>query len=406
MEYYEYKTKSRTGRKVVRGIITADDRESAANALKRRGEVVLELGVMQDFMNIRRTVYNLSSRIGRAARLDFFVMLKFMLESGLSLYESLTSIRDTSTNKALRSFSRTVGDEVRKGAPLSAALKKCGQIETAIYEQIKAGEESGRMNETLSRVIAQLERDKEFRGKVKSAMMYPVIICVVMAVVLWVMMTMVVPKLAATLVSMGGELPLVTKIVIGTSNLMKKATPFLILAAAAAVVLYRIMVKNPDIRIKVDSVILKIPIVGEMIEKTELSRLCQNLSAMQESGITLVSSLNIVKQTVKNTYIMTALDKARRLIEVSGINLAVALSRVGSFPQMMIQMLEVGINTGKITDVLDKLSERYETEVDTGLKRITSLIEPILIVVVGLLAGTVVVAIFIPMWQITDNLGV
>ena len=124
------------------------------------------------------------------------------------------------------------------------------------------------------------------------------------------------------------------------------------------------------------------------------------------SGITLVSSLNIVKQTVKNTYIMTALDKARRLIEVSGINLAVALSRVGSFPQMMIQMLEVGINTGKITDVLDKLSERYETEVDTGLKRITSLIEPILIVVVGLLAGTVVVAIFLPMWSISDNLGV
>ena len=128
MEYYEYKTKSRTGRKIVRGIITADDRESAANALKRRGEVVLELGVMRDFMNIRKTVYNLSSRIGRAARLDFFVMLKFMLESGLSLYESLTSIRDTSTNKALRSFSRTVGDEVRKGAPLSEALKNADRL--------------------------------------------------------------------------------------------------------------------------------------------------------------------------------------------------------------------------------------------------------------------------------------
>lgn len=406
MEYYEYKTRNKLNGKVVRGIITADDKEAAAGALKRRGEDVLELGIMQDFLNIRKRIYDLSSKVKRSVVLDFFIMLKFMLEAGLSLYESLTGIRDTSTNKALRNFARQIADEVRKGASLSAALKKTGQIENALFEQIKAGEESGRMNDTLTRVIRQLEREKEFKAKVKSAMMYPVVICVVMVVVLWIMMTMVVPKLAETLVSMGGELPLITKIVIGVSNFMKRATPFLILAAIAAVVGYRTTVKNPDIRLKADTFKLKIPIIGEMIEKLELSKLCRNLSAMQESGITLVTSLNIVKQTVKNRSISQAVDKARKLIEISGINLASALSRVGSFPQMMIQMLEVGINTGQITGVLDKLSERYETEVDTGLKRATGMIEPIMIVVVGLLAGTVVVSIFLPMWSITDNLGV
>lgn len=406
MEYYEYKTINKLNGKVVRGIITADDKEAAAGALKRRGEDVLELGIMQDFLNIRKRIYDLSSKVKRSVALDFFIMLKFMLEAGLSLYEALTGIRDTSTNKALRNFARQIADEVRKGASLSAALKKTGQIENALFEQIKAGEESGRMNDTLTRVIRQLEREKEFKAKVKSAMMYPVVICVVMVVVLWIMMTMVVPKLAETLVSMGGELPMITKIVIGVSNFMKSATPFLILAAIAAVVGYRTAVKNPDIRLKADTFKLKIPIIGEMIEKLELSKLCRNLSAMQESGITLVTSLNIVKQTVKNRSISQAVDKARKLIEISGINLASALSRVGSFPQMMIQMLEVGINTGQITGVLDKLSERYETEVDTGLKRATGMIEPIMIVVVGLLAGTVVVSIFLPMWSITDNLGV
>lgn len=406
MEYYEYKTINKLNGKVVRGIITADDKEAAAGALKRRGEDVLELGIMQDFLNIRKRIYDLSSKVKRSVALDFFIMLKFMLEAGLSLYEALTGIRDTSTNKALRNFARQIADEVRKGAALSAALKKTGQIENALFEQIKAGEESGRMNDTLTRVIRQLEREKEFKAKVKSAMMYPVVICVVMVVVLWIMMTMVVPKLAETLVSMGGELPMITKIVIGVSNFMKSATPFLILAAIAAVVGYRTAVKNPDIRLKADTFKLKIPIIGEMIEKLELSKLCRNLSAMQESGITLVTSLNIVKQTVKNRSISQAVDKARKLIEISGINLASALSRVGSFPQMMIQMLEVGINTGQITGVLDKLSERYETEVDTGLKRATGMIEPIMIVVVGLLAGTVVVSIFLPMWSITDNLGV
>lgn len=151
---------------------------------------------------------------------------------------------------------------------------------------------------------------------------------------------------------------------------------------------------------------LRIPIAGNMLEKIELSKFCRNLSSMQKSGITLVSSLGIVDSAIKNQKIAREIKKAARLVEISGMNLAAALAKAGHFPSMLLQLVEVGISSGKITEVLDKIAEQYEKEVDVSLKRITSMIEPIMIVVVGILAGTVVIAIFLPMFEMTSNMGI
>ena len=361
---------------------------------------------MQDFLNIRKFIYSLSTHANKKTKLEFFTMLKFMIEAGMSLHESLVNIRDTGMNKPLKGLSAAMADEVRKGASLSRAMKKSEQFDETTVEQLKAGEESGNINGTITRLIGQIEREIEFKSKIKSAMIYPIIICVVMVVVLWVMMTVVVPSLAETLVSMGGELPLITKIVIGVSNGMSKATPFLIVLVIVAVITYRIAIKSENFKLMVDSQKLEIPIVGTMIERIELSKFCRNLSAMQKSGITLVLSLQIVVSAIKNQKISKEVKKAARLVEISGMNLAAALAKAGHFPAMMLQLIEVGIGSGKITEVLDKVAEQYEKEVDVSLKRIVSLIEPALIVVVGLLAGTVVIAIFIPMFSMVDNMGV
>lgn len=406
MQYYEYKTRSHADGKIYKGIITADNMEAAEDSLKRRGEDIVILTQMQDFLNIRKFIYSLSTHANKKTKLEFFTMLKFMIEAGMSLHESLVNIRDTGMNKPLKGLSAAMADEVRKGASLSRAMKKSEQFDETTVEQLKAGEESGNINGTITRLIGQIEREIEFKSKIKSAMIYPIIICVVMVVVLWVMMTVVVPSLAETLVSMGGELPLITKIVIGVSNGMSKATPFLIVLLIAAVITYRIAIKNENFKLMVDSRKLKIPIVGTMIERIELSKFCRNLSAMQKSGITLVSSLQIVVSAITNQKISKEVKKAARLVEISGMNLATALAKAGHFPAMMLQLVEVGIGSGKITDVLDKVAEQYEKEVDVSLKRIVSLIEPALIVVVGLLAGTVVIAIFIPMFSMVDNMGV
>lgn len=406
MEYFEYKTKNHSDGKIYKGIITADDLEGAEDSLKRRGEDIITIGEMNDILNIRKTLYSISVKTGKKAKLEFFTMLKFMLEAGMSLHESLVNIRDTSTNKALRGLSGKMADEVRKGATLSNSMKKTGQFDAALAEQINAGEESGNIIDTLGRIIKQIEREIEFKSKIKSAMMYPIIICVVMVIVLWVMMTVVVPSLAETLVSMGGELPLITKIVIAVSKGMSYSTPYLIVIIIGAIIVYKIAVKNETFKLTVDTNKLNIPIVGNMLEKIELSRFCRNLLAMQKSGITLVTSLKIVDEAVKNQKIAKEVMRACRLVEISGMNLAAAMSRTGKFPPMMLQLIEIGISSGKITEVLEKVADQYEKEVDISLKRITSLIEPILIVVVGLLAGTVVISIFLPMFEMTSSMGV
>lgn len=406
MEYFEYVVKNHLTGKKSTGIVTADNFEAAEDTLKRRGEDIISISPMKDFLNIRKRLYDFSTRTNKKSKSEFFTMLNFMLESGMSLHEALVNIRDSSINKSLRNLGRTTADEVRKGATLSSAARKTNQFDEAIVEQITAGEESGTINNALNRIVAQMEREIEFKGKIKSAMMYPIIICVVMVIVLWVLMTVVVPSLANTLVSMGGELPLITKIVIGVSDFMAKSTPYLITGLILAVITYRIAVKNKKIKLYIDSYKLRIPIIGKMLEKIELSRFCSNLSAMQKSGITLVSSLKIVKAAIKNQRIASYVEKACTLVEISGMNLSTALSKAGSFPSMMLQLIEVGIESGQITEVLDRISLQYEKETDVSLKRLTSLIEPIMIVVVGLLAGVVVISILLPMFALTDNLGV
>lgn len=315
MQYFEYKTRNRADGKTFKGIITADNIESAEDALKRRGEDIIILSEMQDVLNIRKTLYSISVRASKKTKLEFFTMLKFMLDAGMSLHESLINIRDTGMNKSLKGLSGKMADEVRKGSTLSHAMRKTGQFDEAICEQLRAGEESGSINDTIARLIGQIEREIEFKGKIKSAMIYPIIICVVMVVVLWVMMTVVVPSLAKTLVSMGGELPLITKIVIGISNAMSKATPYVIVFIIALVFGYKAAIKNDAFKVEVDKRKLKIPIVGDMLEKIELSKFCRNLSAMQKSGIALVGSLGIVVSAVKNKKLQRKFQKLHALLK-------------------------------------------------------------------------------------------
>ena len=406
MMYYEYKSRSRVDGKTKSGVITAESYDNATDTLKRRGEDIIVLSEMRDFLGIRKTLYSISLNTTKKLKLEFFTMLRFMFEAGVSLHETLTNIRDTSTNKSVKMLASTLADEVRKGASLSTAMKKSGQFDGESVEQVRAGEESGNINATIIRLIKQYEREIEFKGKIKSAMIYPVIICVVMIAVLWVMMAIVVPTLAETLISMGGELPLITKIVIGVSKFISKSTPYIVVLIILAVISLKILKKNDDIKLAVDRRKLKLPVIGTMLEKIELARFCRSLSAMQKSGISLVASLKTVASAVKNMKIKNAVMKAARLVEISGINLAAALSKAGQFPPMLIQLIEIGVNSGKITDVLDRTAEQYERDIDVNLKRITSLIEPAMIIIVGLLAGTVVISIFLPMFSIVDSMGV
>ena len=168
MQYYEYKTRGVADGKIYKGIITADNIETAENTLKKRGEDIIILSEMQDILNIRKTLYGISVKTNKKTRLEFFTMLKFMLESGMSLHESLINIRDTGMNKSLKNLVGKIADSVRRGTTLSIACKNSGQFDHATVEQLKAGEESGNILDTLFRLIKQYEREIEFKSKIKN----------------------------------------------------------------------------------------------------------------------------------------------------------------------------------------------------------------------------------------------
>jgi type IV pilus assembly protein PilC len=403
VEYFKYVVEHPINKKLLRGTITGDSKEIAEKTLKEQGFRIILTEEALDFINIRKTFYNLVNKISKKEIYFFLDELAYMLDANFGLVNALKFKRDgVGGSKKQKILSIPIVEEVEQGTPLYLALEKSGYFDFATVQQIKSGEEAGNVPQALDRVAKQMKRELEFKKNIQNAMIYPIMISVVMVIVLWVLMTLVVPSLAETLVGLGGELPLITKIVIGTSKFMSKSTPFIIVLIIGVIIEYRILMKQSRYKYLVDQYKLKIPAIGNILTKLEMSRFCKCLSAMQKSSISLVKSLQITKSVVKNTYIKKDIAKAAKMVELLGSSLAVALTKSGNFPDMMIQQIEMGVNSGNISTVLETIANRYENEVDDSIKRITALAEPIMIVLVGIIAGTVVVSIFLPMFSITD----
>lgn len=403
MLYFDYRAKVSNSNKVFRGIVTADSTETALDNLKSKGLTIVEIFPIIDFLSIRKTLYSFSDRITKKTIQEFFEQLAFMLDTDIALYDALTILRDNGASKKIMALARPIAECVRKGLSLHEAMEKTKQFTLPIIQQVKSGEDSGNVPQTLNRISAELARDMEFKKKIKGAMTYPIIICVVMIMVLWVLLTFVVPNISKTIIGLGGELPLITKIVIAVSNIISTATPFIIISIAFAAFLYKYLCRNKIFKYNMDKTKIQMPMFGKLIEKLELSRFCKSLASMQESGITLVRSLNITQNALKNTYIKKMVEKSARLVEVSGLNLSLALAKGGKFPELMIQLIDVGVNTGRTDEVLNRIANQYEKDIDSSIKKITSLIEPLMIVIVGTLAGTVVVSMFLPLMAVMDS---
>lgn len=403
MLYFDYRAKAANSGRVFRGIVTADTKETALDNLKSKGLTIVEIYPMQDFLSIRKTLYSFSDRFTKRTVLEFFEQLAFMLDTDIALYDALTILRDNGASKKIKGLSRPIAESVRKGLSLHEAMEKTKWFTIPIIQQVKSGENSGNVPQTLNRIHTELTRDIEFKKKIKGAMTYPIIICIVMIMVLWVLLTFVVPNISKTIIGLGGELPVITKAVIAVSNGMTTATPFIIISAVLVVPLYKYLCRNKVFKYNVDKTKIQMPMFGKLIEKLELSRFCKSLATMLESGITLVRSLVITQNALKNTYIKEMVEKSARLVEVSGLNLSLALAKGGKFPELMIQLIEVGVNTGKTDEVLNRIANQYEREIDNSIKKITSMIEPIMIILVGSLAGTVVISMFLPLLSIMDS---
>lgn len=401
MQYYSYKAINRVTMKPENGVITADDIETAKMYLKNKQYDIIYINIMSDFLNMRKSIYQFTHRVNKKSVKNFCEQLAFMLDTDISLYDALVFMRDNSDENSLRFMSRPIAEEVRKGSALSDAFANSKFFDDTIIYQLKAAEESGNVPEVLAGIADDLEKSIQFNAKIKGAMLYPSIIFIVFNLVMIILMVYIVPMLTQVILNMGGTLPLITRIIIKLSDMVRKGLPIVITLLAAGIIGYKMVrSKNEQFCIKADRLKLKIPIINKFIMLSSMSVLCKTVAALQKSNIALGKSLYISHKSISNVFLQNAVKNVSRSIDINGLDFGQALINEVIFPNLMIQMIKVGNRTGKVIQILEKLSARYDFDMDIMLKNITKLIEPIMIVVLGIAVGFVVVGIYMAMFSI------
>jgi type IV pilus assembly protein PilC len=325
-----------------------------------------------------------------------------MINSGLSLLRALTILSEQTENKALAKVLGEVRADVETGQSLSASLAKHQKVfPPLMVNMCRAGEVGGFLDAVLLQIAENYEAEVKLRNKVKSAMTYPVVVFVIAILAVVGMLLFIVPTFVEMFDSLGGELPAPTKVLVFLSEAMRYVAPIGLVATIVLVVVWQKVKYQERVRTVVDPLLLKVPIFGGLIRKIALSRFSRNLGTMIRSGVPILQALDIVADTTGNI----VLTKAVREVQISvrqGESLAGPLANHPVFPAMVVQMLAVGEDTGAMDTMLHKISEFYDQEVEATTEALTSLIEPLMIAVLGSLIGGMIIALYMPIFGVFE----
>lgn len=404
MKYFEYKAKDPNG-KIRTDVITADTREAALSALRGRGLQIVELSEMWDFLGIRQMLHRRATAVGKADIAEFFEQMAFMLGTDIKIYNALIVLRDFSASKKLSYLADRLSSEVRQGASLyEAACKNKGIFEDYMLQQIRSGEESGDMVGALTNLANQIRREVAFKKKVSGAMVYPIFIVIILVVVVSALMILVIPNMASALTELGGELPAITVFVINCSDFVKGYWWAILAVIVVLVAVWIILNKIPNIKYNIDRISLKVPLLGSLLQKIDIARFCRCMASMLTCGVSLVKALSIAKTTIANKFMQKAMEDCETDIRIKGWGLPYAMRQHPAFPELMIQLVEIGVTSSKIPEVMTKLANQYEIESEDTLKKLTGLMEPLLMIIVGGVVGVVVISMFLPMMSVLDTI--
>ncbi len=402
MRKYIYKAKDWNG-KTVKGMLEAINKAEVLNSIKSNGLIPLTIDEQKRSM-FEEFIGKFTSRIGLKQIATFTRQLSTMMTAGLPLTDALNLLRNQMEDSPLM---YQIVDEslntVRGGQPLGTAIEKYKKyFGDAYVASIKAGEEGGVMEEILNKLADNLENEEEFRGKVKGAMIYPVIVIIGMILVAFIMMVFVVPKLTSLYEDFGGEMPMITRILMAISNFTIKIWFLFPLIPFGLFTLFKTGEQNAEFRYKKDKLFLKIPIMGVLSVKTIIANTTRSLSMLLAAGISLVESLKIVADVSGNeVYRRAYLDIALRVEK--GFAIAECFEDTGIFPIIVNQMIATGEATGKLDEVLLRVSDYFATEAEQSVKSLTSAIEPLIMIVLGFGVAFLVVAVIMPIYNLTSQ---
>jgi len=404
MPDYRWTGRDRDG-KTVSGVITAASEAEAKEEIKRRDLIILSISE-----KTRRQVFSRPGipkpKVKMKDLAVFTRQLATMISAGIPMLESLEVLAEQTDDPGFRHTLNQICDDVRAGTDLSDALAKHPRVFKELFvNMIRAGESSGKIDEILNRLAEYMEATEALRQEIKSAVTYPLVSLTMITLIAGFLMIFIVPRFKKMFEQMRMKnLPLPTEVMFALSEFMRNEVKIWVPALAGIVVLLFAVTRGSKGSMLKDRLILKLPVLGPLFHKVALSRFARTFATLLQSGVPILSTLDIVASTTGNKVLEQAILEASQNIQ-EGDPLAVPLARSGVFPKMVTRMVSIGERSGALETLLEKISEFYDLEVKTTVKQLTSLIEPLMIAMMGVIVGGIVMAVFLPIFQAAGAVG-
>ncbi len=404
LQKYEYQVRDRAG-KLVSGELEADSQAAVAGKLSSMGYVPVKISeVKSDGLKTEIRIPGLSDRVKLKDLAIFSRQFATMIGSGLSMIRALSILKEQTENRKLAETVDEIRTQVEAGGSLSDALSQHPKIFPTLYvAMVRAGEAAGMLDLVLLRIAAMLEADVKLRSKIKSAMTYPVIVFVMAILLSTVMLVFIVPTFAAMFEDLGGELPLMTRMLVTASDFVASWAGVItyIVVPASLWFAYKRVRSTEKGRYLLDVMKLRLPVFGPLFHKIALTRFARNLSTLLAAGVPILQALEITAETVNNGPIAHAVKDVQDSVR-QGESIAGPLATHDVFPPMVVQMIAVGEETGNVDGMLEKISDFYDTEIESTTESLTALMEPLMIGVIGGIVGGMVIALYLPMFKVFE----
>jgi len=401
---YQYKGVGRDG-KTTSGTVAAGSADEVARLLRRqriRVTAVSPAGQQRTF----QMPFGIGNRtkVTQEEVAVFTRQFSVMIDAGLPLVQCLDILSKQADNKAFAEVLDLIRNEMEGGANLAHAMAQHEKVFTPLYcNMIAAGEAGGILDVILRRLANYIEKAVKLKRAVKSASIYPAVIITVACVVVLIILWKVIPTFATLFAGLGAQLPLPTRIVVMASNFVAGYMPFLIVSIVVGVFAARKYYRTDKGELVIDSILLKLPVFGLLTRKIAVARFCRTFGTLVSSGVPILEALSITAETAGNRVVKDAIMATRKSIE-AGKSLAKPLASSKAFPPMVTQMIGVGEETGALDTMLSKIADFYEEEVDTAVESLTALLEPVMIVFLGVVIGGIVVSMYLPMFDLVNKI--
>ncbi len=388
--------------KIIRGLVDAKDISEAASYLRNKN--LVPITITQEAQNSILKNLPFLGKIKKSDLVIFTRQLSSMLSSGLTLIRSLEILKEQFTNEVMLEATTSIITDIEEGKTFSSAISKFPDIFSPIYVSIiKSAESSGLLDRALLRLSDNLEKEEKLRGTIKAALTYPAIVVLLMVVVVFIMMTFVIPQLANLYKGLNVELPLPTKIIISVSGFFVVFWPLIIGLTVLSIFLYKRWYKTETGRLIIDNFTLKIPVFGNLIKKVILTELARTLGVLVGSGSLVVDSLIQTSDTLGNIHYKNAVADVAKKVE-NGVTIGDAMSSYSLFPPLLVQLIKIGEETGKLDETLLKASEYFERETEQLVKTLTTALEPLIMVTLGVGVAFLMISVITPIYSLISSI--